>query len=418
MARRAFFALVPASLMLLCGLGVLYLSNLLQLNALLCTEFAILTVTPFFVQAIALRLKRDMDLALFPFAVALSFLGILLVARLKPSLLLAQMHWAFLGMVTFLLVLGFRRRVLRLLDYPYLVGLCCLLLLCSTLFFGTEIGGSKNWIVLGPIAVQPSEFGKALLVFFLAAYLSMHRETLTLARHHLLWLRLPDLRFIAPLLLIWGVAILMFVVARDLGSALLFFGIAIFMTYMATGRLSYVFLALVFFSGAGALSASLFPHVHARFAIWLHPWTDPDGQAFQIVQSLFAFAAGGIWGEGFGHGLPTLIPEVHTDFVFAAIGDELGLLGALGVMLLYALFFHRAMRVALQAQEDRQILLAAGTAVVFLLQAFIIIAGVTKFLPLTGITLPFVSYGGSSMVSGFLLLGVLVALSKKENRHG
>ena len=327
------------------------------------------------------------------------------------------MRWLLLGILVYIAVVFFGERLLRLLSYPYLLGIFCLLLLCSALLFGTEIGGSRNWIVLGSFAVQPSEFGKIVIIMFLASYLAEHREVLTLPRHRLLGLKLPVLRFIAPLLCIWGIAILMFVVQRDLGSALLFFGIAVFMTYMATGRKSYVVLALVVFLGAAVLSYFLFAHVRVRFNIWLDPWADPSGGAYQVVQSLFAFGAGGVWGTGFAHGHPNLIPEVHTDFIFAAIAEELGLLGSLGVMLVFALLFYRSIRIALACREEKRQLLAAGVAVVFFLQAFIIIAGVTKFLPLTGITLPFVSYGGSSMISSFILLSILTVLSKKENRH-
>ena len=165
-------------------------------------------------------------------------------------------------------------------------------------------------------------------------------------------------------------------------------------------------------------SYMMFGHVRVRFNIWLNPWSDPNGQAYQVVQSLFALGSGGVWGTGFAHGHPGLIPEVHTDFIFSAIAEELGLLGAAMVILAYLLFFYRSVRIAMQCQQDVRVLLAAGFAVVFLLQAFIILAGVTKFLPLTGITLPFISYGGSSMVSGFIMLGLLTALSKRENGNG
>jgi len=203
-------------------------------------------------------------------------------------------------------------------------------------------------------------------------------------------------------------------VARDLGSALLFFGIAIFMTYMATGSRSYVVIALAVFGLAAAASYAMFGHVRVRFDIWWNPWADPNGMAYQVVQSLFAFGSGGVWGTGFAHGHPGLIPEVHTDFIFAAVAEELGLIGALTLVVAYGVFFIVGIRTALACTSVERILLAAGASVVFLLQAFIIMAGVTKFLPLTGITLPFVSYGGSSMVSGFILLGILAVLSRKE----
>ena len=417
MKEAKLHLLLPPLGILLLGTGVLLLAHRLTADLLLLPWLAAVIVGAFFTQFILGR-RDGTDLTLFPAAMLLASLGLIMIGRLKPALFLTQMRWLLLGLIVYLFLVFLGARVLRLLSYPYLLGVFCLLLLCSALFFGTEIGGSRNWIVFGPFAVQPSEFGKIVIIMFLAAYLTEHREVLTLPRHRLLWLKLPVLRFIAPLLFIWGIAILMFVVQRDLGSALLFFGIAVSMTYMATGRKSYVALAFAFFLGAAALSYSFFSHVRVRFNIWLDPWSDPSGSAYQVVQSLFALGSGGVWGAGFAHGHPNLIPEVHTDFIFAAIAEELGLLGSLGVMLVFALFFYRAIRIALACREETRILLAAGIAVVFLLQAFIIIAGVTKFLPLTGITLPFVSYGGSSMIASFMLLGILTVLSKKENRHG
>ncbi len=417
MKEAKLHLLLPPLGILLLGTGVLLLAHRLTADLLLLPWLVAVIVGAFFTQFILGR-RDGTDLTLFPAAMLLVSLGLIMIGRLKPALFLTQMRWLLLGLIVYLFLVFLGERVLRLLSYPYLLGVFCLLLLCSALFFGTEIGGSRNWIVFGPFAVQPSEFGKIVIIMFLAAYLTEHREVLTLPRHRLLWLKLPVLRFIAPLLLIWGIAILMFVVQRDLGSALLFFGIAVSMTYMATGRKSYVALAFAFFLGAAALSYSFFSHVRVRFNIWLDPWSDPSGSAYQVVQSLFALGSGGVWGAGFAHGHPNLIPEVHTDFIFAAIAEELGLLGSLGVMLVFALFFYRAIRIALACREETRMLLAAGIAVVFLLQAFIIIAGVTKFLPLTGITLPFVSYGGSSMIASFMLLGILTVLSKKENRHG
>ena len=417
MKEAKLHLLLPPLGILLLGTGVLLLAHRLTADLLLLPWLAAVIVGAFFTQFILGR-RDGTDLTLFPAAMLLASLGLIMIGRLKPALFLTQMRWLLLGLIVYLFLVFLGERFLRLLSYPYLLGVFCLLLLCSALFFGTEIGGSRNWIVFGPFAVQPSEFGKIVIIMFLAAYLTEHREVLTLPRHRLLWLKLPVLRFIAPLLLIWGIAILMFVVQRDLGSALLFFGIAVSMTYMATGRKSYVALAFAFFLGAAALSYSFFSHVRVRFNIWLDPWSDPSGSAYQVVQSLFALGSGGVWGAGFAHGHPNLIPEVHTDFIFAAIAEELGLLGSLGVMLVFALFFYRAVRIALACREETRMLLAAGIAVVFLLQAFIIIAGVTKFLPLTGITLPFVSYGGSSMIASFMLLGILTVLSKKENRHG
>ena len=368
----------------------------------------------FIVQIIILKGKLCKDKWLFPIVMFFSCIGIIMLGRLKPILCIPQIRWLLIGMAVMVLVLMLAKYFEEILQYQYILGVVTLFVLCLSLLFGTEIGGSKNWLILGPIQVQPSEFGKILLVLFLSSYLSDHRQMLTEVKNRFLFLDLPPLRFIAPLLCIWGIAILMFVIQRDLGSALLFFCMAVGMTYMATGSKSYVFIALCFFGVGALLSYALFSHVQVRFNIWLDPWADPTGQAYQVVQSLFAFGAGGVWGTGFAHGQPLLIPEVHTDFIFSAIGEEMGFLGCSAIMLGYMLFFYRGVKIALNCQKDLYMLSAAGFAVAFFLQAFIIIAGVTKFLPLTGITLPFISYGGSSMVSGFIMVGLLLALSNKE----
>ena len=410
---------------LLSGLVVLYLkahpqSGIIHTESLLGISYlpwlAAVIVAAIVMQGVLVR--HHMDTCLFPLVMLLASIGVVEIARLKPALLIPQLRWLFIAMVLMFFVIRFWNRIGRLVDYPYITGICCVVVLFLPILFGTEIGGSRNWLVLGPFSVQPSEFGKILIVLFLAAYLSDHRKVLTLPKRRLLFLQLPPLRFIAPLICIWSIAVLMFVVEKDLGSALLFFGIAVLMTYMATGSRSYVFLALLFMGIAAVICYMGFAHVRVRFDIWLNPWQDPNGMAYQVVQSLFAFGAGGVWGTGFTHGHPELIPEVHTDFIFSAIGEELGLLGCVVIILAYTLFFYRGLKLALSCERELYMLTAAGIAISFYVQAFIIMAGVTKFLPLTGITLPFISYGGSSMVSGFIMLGLLMSLAKKEKSHG
>lgn len=421
--RKWTLMLAPIGI-LIAGLMVLYLKAHPTIGAVRPELFLGLSYFPwlaaailiaFFVQGVLIH--RGMDHLIFPTVLLLASVGIVEIARLKPALLAPQLRWLCIAMVALLVVLRLDSCIKRALDYPYLLGIACVVLLGLPLLFGTEIGGSRNWLVLGPMSIQPSEFGKILIVLFLAAYLSDHRRVLTLPSRRVLFLRLPPVRFIAPLICIWSMAVLMFVVERDLGSALLFFGIAVIMTYMATGSRSYAFVAIVFIAAAAAISYTAFGHVRVRFDIWLDPWQDPNGQAYQVVQSLFAFAAGGVWGTGFGFGHPGFIPEVHTDFIFSAIAEEMGLIAALMIMACYIMIFWRALQITLTCSREREMLLGAGISMLNLMQAFIIIAGVTKFLPLTGITLPFVSYGGSSMLSGFILLGMLLSLSK-EQKHG
>lgn len=414
MKNKSLVLLAVDAGIMLCGLGILLLRQYPAVDYSVLPWAAGAIAAAFGVQCFLIRGSYTDDVWLLPMVMFFASIGVVMLGRLKPVLCIPQLRWLIIGLVVLLAVLQFSRKIRELMQYQYILGILTLIVLCLSLLFGTEIGGSKNWLVLGPFQVQPSEFGRILLVLFLAAYLSDHKDILMASGRRFFLLKLPPIRFIAPLLCIWGMAILMFVVQRDLGSALLFFCMAVFMTYMATGSKSYVFIALSFFCLGALISYHLFGHVRVRFDIWLDPWADPAGQAYQVVQSLFAFAAGGAWGTGLAHGHPGLIPEVHTDFIFSAIGEELGLLGCTAIMLVYTLFFFRGISIAMACRRELYMLIAAGIAVSFYLQAFIIIAGVTKFLPLTGITLPFISYGGSSMVSGFIMLGILLAMAKKE----
>ena len=419
--RAGSFLLMPLGI-LLAGLGVLCLKGHAIGAAGKVLESAVL---PYLLVCLAEALilqfllwRKKYDFILLPLVLMLCSVGLVEIARLKPELLVPQLRWLCVAQAVLLILLRFWKQIREMLSYPYLLGLTCVVVLGLPMLFGTEIGGSRNWLVFGPFSLQPSEFGKILILFFLAAYLSDHRHVLSLPSMRLGPLCLPPLRFIAPLVCIWGAAVLMFVVERDLGSALLFFGMAVLMTYMATGSKTYVFLALLFISLAAGVSYLAFGHVRVRFDIWLDPWQDPNGMAYQVVQSLFSFGTGGVWGTGFGFGHPGFIPEVHTDFIYAAIGEEWGLIGSLSVLFCYVLLAFRGISIALQCEEDRELMLAAGCSMLLLLQAFVIIAGVTKFLPLTGITLPFVSYGGSSLVSGFIELGLLLALSRGKQERG
>jgi len=413
---RQKLILIP-DLILLFGTIILEIKKYPMFDFAPLPWIGVVIFSSFVIDNLLRKYMSSADLYLFPLVMFFLSIGLIMIDRLKPSLFIPQLRWVLCGMATFMAVLYLAKQIDRLKNYQYIIGLCSLLFLCSTLFFGTDIGGNRNWILLGPFSVQPSEFAKIMIIIFLAAYLTDHKNVLALPSNKFLLLRLPPLRFIAPLVVIWGMAVLMFVIQRDLGSALLFFGIAILMTYMATGNKSYVFLALIFFSISSTISYFLFAHVRVRVAIWLHPWADPTGQAYQIVQSLFAFGSGGILGSGFSSGYPFLIPEVHTDFIFSAIAEEFGLVGSIFLLLGYLTLFYRGINIALHCKNEMNMLLASGLAASLALQVFIILAGVTKLLPLTGITLPFISYGGSSMVSSFIIIGLLFALSTKENNN-
>jgi len=358
------------------------------------------------------KLGHSGDPLLLPLAVVLIGIGLTMVLRLKPTLFVMQSLWVLVGLIAFVISAAFFRRLEQFAQYKYLWGIMGIILLLTAILFGVDIGGNKNWVIVGPIRFQPSEFAKIFIVLFLASYLTERHELLTFATKRYGPFDIPHPRFIAPLLAIWGLAMVMFVLQRDLGSALLFFGVTIVMTYMASGRIGYITLGVALFLIGSFLCYKLYPHVRVRVDIWLNPWSDPNGTAFQIVQSLFALGAGGVLGSGLTYGFPNLIPEVHTDFVFAAIGEELGFMGASAVLLFYLILIYRFFSIALKSPKPFSTLVAGGLATATALQVFLIIGGVTKFFPLTGITLPFISYGGSSMVANFILLGLLSAISE------
>lgn len=354
------------------------------------------------------------DGLLLPLAAVLTAIGLIMVFRLKPGLFMVQALWAAFGLAAFLGSAFFFRQAERWSEYKYFWGLAGIALLLATVLFGVDVGGNKNWLFIGPVRFQPSEFAKLFIVLFLAAYLNERREVLTFATRRYGPLILPQPRIMAPLLAVWGLAMLMLVGQRDLGAALLYFGTATVMIYLASGRAGYLLWGAGMFLVGSVLAYALYPHVRARIDIWLDPWADPSGRAYQVVQSLFALGSGGALGSGLGYGFPGLVPEVHTDFIFAAIGEELGLAGAGAVMMLYILLVYRAFRAALLAPSPFRALLAGGLAVLLGLQVLVIVGGVTKFLPLTGVTLPLVSYGGSSVVATFILLGMVLAMSEKR----
>lgn len=352
------------------------------------------------------------DPLFLPLAALLAGLGLITILRLKPEIFMLQVMWIGVGLSAFLVSVFLSKRLEQIAYFKYICGLIGVCLLLTAIVFGVDIGGHKSWVIIGPIRFQPSEFAKIFIVLFLAAYLSERRELLTLATKHYGPFILPHPRFIAPLITVWGIAMVMFILQRDMGAALLYFGIAIIMTYMVSGRLSYVIMGIILFLIGSVICYKLYSHIQTRVDIWLNPWSDPAGRAYQIVQSLFALGSGGIMGSGLTYGFPTMIPEVHTDFIFAAIGEEMGLMGAGAVLLIYIIMVYRAFRTSLLSIMPFSMMVAGGLAVSMALQIFLIIGGVTKFFPLTGITLPFISYGGSSIVSNFILLGMLFAISE------
>lgn len=354
------------------------------------------------------RFASGADPALLPLAFTLSGIGLAFVTRLDRELAASQVTWLFVGVAGLILTLIAVPSLERLARYKYSIMLGGIILLVLPAIIGKEINGAKLWIKFGGFTFQPGELAKLAIIVFLAAYLSENREMLSVSTRRVLGLKFPEPRTMGPLLLMWIVSLFVLVFERDLGSSLLLFGIFLVMIYAATGRPSYVATGLLMFSGGALIAWRLFDHVQTRVAIWIDPFADPSGRGYQLVQSLFAFAAGGTVGVGPGRGLPTRIPFVETDFIFSAIGEELGLLGAAAVVLCFLVLCIRGLATAARARSDMAAFTAVGLVASIGLQTFVIVGGVTRLIPLTGVTLPFMSYGGSSLLSTFIALGLLL----------
>jgi cell division protein FtsW (lipid II flippase) len=368
------------------------------------------------------------DGALLPLTAVLTAFGLASIYRLDSGDGGRQAVWVAVGVAALAGTLIWLRHDYRILEsYRYLFGVAGigLLLLPSVPGLGERVNGVRLWVDLGPLQFQPGELAKICLILFLAGYLREKREVLAQGR----------LKDFGPLVVIWGAAMLVIVQTNDLGSALLNFGIFLAMLYVATGRALYVGAGLALFVGGAAALYNALQHVQDRVTIWLHPWTDErvycalngelelrqDCASYQLVKSLYSIANGGFGGTGLGEGTFTsvdgtqLIPYLRTDFIFSAIAQELGLIGAAGLLLVFMVFVVRGMRVALQAPDGFSKLVATGLTFGFALQTFIIVGGVLRVVPLTGITLPFVSYGGTSIVANFLLLALLLLISNRAN---
>jgi cell division protein FtsW (lipid II flippase) len=368
------------------------------------------------------------DPYLLPMAGLLTAVGVTEIYRLGPDDAFKQGLWIVIGVGLFALTLFGLRRDYRVLEsYKYLFGIGAIVLLFMPRLpgIGSTVNGARLWVHAGPLAFQPGELAKIFLIVFLAAYLREKREVLAQARP----------KDVGPLLVIWGACMLVLVSSNDLGSGLLYFGIFLAMLYIATARISFVLVGIGLFLAGGYFAYDRIGHVHERVVIWLHPWTSDrvfcpstgglalrqDCQSYQLVRSLYSIANGSFPGTGLGKGTfstpdgGALIPFVNTDFIYSALAQELGLIGAAALLLVFMLFVARGMKIALQADDGFSKLLAAGLTFGFALQTFIIVGGVLRLIPLTGITLPFVSYGGSSVVANFALLAGLLLVSDRAN---
>ena len=348
------------------------------------------------------------DPAILPVVFTLSGIGITFVTRLQPDASLGQVVFLFLGVALMVGTLAVVKNLEVIKRYKYVLGIAGIILLVLPMFIGTEIYGSKLWIKIGGFQFQPGEVAKVLIVLFLAGYLAENRELLSISNRTVLGIKFPRLRLLYPLFIVWGVCLLVVAFERDLGSALLFYTIFLIMLYVATGRVSYVIIGLALLAVGAFGMYQIMSHVQVRVAIWLDPFSDAQNLGYQIVQSLFSLADGGLAGVGIGKGMADIIPVVASDMIFAAIGEEMGLLGGSAVLLLFMLFAVRGLTTAARAKSDLAAFSAAGLTAAISFQAFTIVGGVTKLIPLTGVTLPFMSQGGSSLLASFVIVALLL----------
>ena len=359
------------------------------------------------------KLARGADGTLLPLAFLLHGVGFVMITRLDEDLAGFQALWSLIAVGAFCATLLFVQRAIDLARYKwtlFFVG-AGMLLLPMVPGLGYTAGGARIWVSVGPINFQPGEFAKLALAVFFAAYLADRRELIAASTWKVGPLRLPEPQHILPLVVAWGFAVLVMVGQRDLGSSLLFFTLFVVMLWVATERNIYLILGIVLFSGAAYVAWRLFDHVQTRVSIWLDPWEDEYGSGFQIVQALYGIGDGGITGTGLGRGSPDKVPLAQNDFIFAAITEEMGLVGATSILMAYLLLIGAGFRIAIRTDRTFEKLLATGLTTIVGIQAFIIIGGVIKLVPLTGITLPFVSYGGSSLLANYILLALLIRLS-------
>lgn len=379
-----------------------------------------------FAHLVIRRTARYADPLLLPVVALLNGLGLVMIHRIDRGVGTdarpvagAQLLWTLLGVMVFALVLVTLKDHRRLAGSGYLCGLAGLVLLVIPALLPASLSeqqGAKIWIRLPGFAIQPAEFSKILLLIFFAAVLVSKRQLFTSAGKHMLGMNLPRPRDLAPLLAAWVLSVGVMAFEKDLGTSLLLYASFLVVVYLATRRFSWMVIGLLLFAVGSVAAYFAFGHVRVRVQTWLDPFADPEGVGYQMVQSLFSFATGGIFGTGLGNGQPGYVPAATTDFIIAAFGEELGLVGLAGVLILYTIVIVRGMRTAIAVRDSFGKLLAAGLSATLGIQLFIVVGGVTKLIPLTGLTTPWLSYGGSSLLANYVLLAIVLRVSHAARR--
>ena len=359
------------------------------------------------------RLAPQADPVLLPLAALLNGTGYVFIAELDKAQASAQATWTAVGVVAFIATLALFPRAIDLERYRYLIALAgvALLLLPLAPHIGEDINGARLWARAGPLSFQPEEFAKLALAIFFASVLAERADLLATGTRRIgRWLVLEP-RYLAPLMAAWGVSLLVLLAENDLGSSFLFFALFVGLLWVATGRAAYLALGAGLFVTGAVFALDVVHHAQTRVQSWLDPWAHFTTSGYQIIEGWFALAAGGMWGLGPGQGNAGIIPEATSDFIFASIGEEIGLVGVTALLIAYLLIAGSGLRVAVRSQRSFSKLLATGLSLLVIVQVFVVVGGITRLIPVTGITLPFVSYGGSSLVSNYILLAILLRIS-------
>ena len=429
--NRELLGLVPAALLITGGFAAIFIQSQSRLSNVSLTYGVFFLALCVGAHVVIRAVLPHADPYLLPLAAALASFGLVMLYRIDPTLARQQAQWFVVGLILFAgTIVAFRGGRYAVLErYRYTIALAGIvgLLIPRLPVIGQQVNGAYLNIKLGPIAFQPSEFAKIAIVVFLASYLRDNRQVLVTGGRQFAGLTIPPMKQFGPLLVVWGATMAMLVLTRELGTSLMFFGVILALLYVATGRLSFPLAGLVLFAVGAWFVAGHVAHIHDRFLAWEHPF-DPvlynknPGGSYQLAQSLFAQADGGLLGTGFDQSLLQLssgnpiLPVPQSDFIYAVITNETGLIGACGLLLTYLLFVSRGLKAATLARDSFSKLLATGLSFVVAIQVFVIVGGVTKLIPLTGVTLPFVAYGGSSVVMNFGLLALLLVVSDRARR--
>jgi cell division protein FtsW (lipid II flippase) len=427
--NRELVGLLPASLLITAGFAGVFIQRKAELTNVSLTYGAIFLGLCLAAHVFIRITLPYADPYLFPLVAVLASFGLVMIYRISSGDARQQAQWFVIGLILFAVTVIVFRDYRKLEQYRYVIVSISLLLLVLPRVpgLGEQVNGAYLGIrIPGTSGFQPTEFSKVGLVVFLASYLRDTRQVMIQGSRRILGITLPPLKYFGPVLVIWGMAMVILFLLSDIGSSLMFYGALLAMLYVVTGRVSFVVVGLLAFCLGAWFLGTHIPHVHARFEDWLHPFDkqiyDAPLGSYQLANGLFAQAAGGVFGQGFGESILTtaggtaLIPEPQTDMIYAIITSELGLFGAIGVLLTYLMFVYRGFKVAVLARDSFSKLLATGLSAVFALQVFVIVGGVTKAIPLTGVTLPFISYGGASIVANFVLLALLLLVSDRARR--